>query len=285
MRAVEIEVQEAPTVPSRFPGMDPYLEHPGWWQDFHQTFITYCRDALLDRVPDRYDVRVETLTQLVEIPEAEIRLIEPDLFISGQRRSAKAGRKSKGTATLDQVILRAPKVAEVRQHWIRVLYRPNDAVVTIIEVLSPSNKSGSGYHEYEAKRNRILARNVHLVELNLLVGGRRPEIESAWPPGDYYALIARAEQRPRADIQSWTVRDPLPTVPIPLRTPDPDVPLDLAQVFTTAYDRGRYARVLDYAALPLAPLRPEDQAWAAELARRGRPPAGGSPGRRPTRRP
>ena len=41
---------------SPFPGMDPYLEHPGFWRDFHQSFIPYWRDWLLDHLPDHYDV-------------------------------------------------------------------------------------------------------------------------------------------------------------------------------------------------------------------------------------
>jgi hypothetical protein len=254
-------------MPSPFPGMDPYLEHPGWWPDFHARFIPICCDAVNDVLPEGYDARIETLAQLIEIPEEEIRLMEPDLYVAGKRGAAKTARRTKGTATLDQVVLRAPKFKEVRQHWIRVLYRPEERVVTIIEVLSPTDKTGSGYHEYQAKRDRILARNAHLVELNLLVGGRRPEIASDWPPGDYYALIARAEQRPRADIKSWSVRDPLPTVPIPLRAPDADVTLDLAQVFATTYTRGRYARAVNYAEPPFAPLGPDDRAWAVDRAR------------------
>ncbi|MBW3540169.1 MAG: DUF4058 family protein [Planctomycetes bacterium] len=27
---------------SPFPGMDPYLEDPAFWPDFHSTFINYC---------------------------------------------------------------------------------------------------------------------------------------------------------------------------------------------------------------------------------------------------
>jgi hypothetical protein len=256
-------------MPSPFPGMDPYLEHPAWWPDFHARFIPLCCDALNDVLPERYDARIETLTQFVEIPEGEIRLMEPDLFVSGRRPAKSARSRAKATATLDRVVLRAPKFKEVRQSWVRVLYRPDDAVVTVIEVLSPTNKAGSGYHEYQLKRDRILARDVHLVEVNLLAGGRRPAIASDWPPGDYYALIARAEQRPNADILHWSVRDPLPTVPIPLRAPDPDVSLDLARVFTTAYDRGRYARVLDYAVPPAAPLRADDVTWAASRKNEG----------------
>jgi hypothetical protein len=45
------------------------------------------------------------------------------------------------------------------------------------------------------------------------------------------------------------------------------VVLDLGAVFATSYERGRYARLIDYTA-PLTLLRkPEDRAWAEEIAR------------------
>jgi hypothetical protein len=260
-------------MPSPFPGMDPYLEHPGWWRDFHTRFITVCGDALNEVLPDNYDARIETSTRLAEIDDEELQLVAPDIYVAGRHRTTIRKRKPRsggGTATLDQVTLRAPAFEEIRDHWIRVLYRPDEAVVTVIEILSPTNKTGGGHSQYQLKRDRLLARNVHLVEINLLVGGRRPEIASDWPPGDYYALIARAERRPIADVQSWTVREPLPRVPIPLRAPDRDIHLDLAAAFATAYDRARYARSIDYSVPPTAPFSRADREWAAKKARSAR---------------
>ena len=45
-------------MPSPFPGMDPYLENPVWWPDFHHSFITYARDALQPGLRPRYRARV-----------------------------------------------------------------------------------------------------------------------------------------------------------------------------------------------------------------------------------
>ena len=42
---------------SPFPGMDPDLEDPAFWQDFHQSFNTYWRDAVAEALPDNYEVR------------------------------------------------------------------------------------------------------------------------------------------------------------------------------------------------------------------------------------
>src|SRR4051812_2008393 len=54
------------TMTSPFPGMDPYLEHPGYWRDFHQSFITYWRDWLADNLPDHYDVSIDERLGVVQ---------------------------------------------------------------------------------------------------------------------------------------------------------------------------------------------------------------------------
>ena len=108
------------------------------------------------------------------------------------------------------------------------------------------------------------------MEFDFLRGGQRLPMGRALPRGDYYALVARAQRRPDCEVYAWTIRDPLPPIPIPLPAPDPDVMLDLGTVFTTAYERGRYARLIDYTA-PLALVRKAaDRAWAEGIARRAR---------------
>ncbi|MBX9581566.1 MAG: DUF4058 family protein, partial [Gemmataceae bacterium] len=33
-------------MPSPFPGMNPYLEHPAVWEDVHDRFLVYAAEAL-----------------------------------------------------------------------------------------------------------------------------------------------------------------------------------------------------------------------------------------------
>jgi hypothetical protein len=109
-----------------------------------------------------------------------------------------------------------------------------------------------------------------LIELDLLLGGQRLPMDRPLPRGDYDALVARGERRLDCDVFAWTIRDRLPSIPIPLAHPDPDVVLNLGSLFATAYERGRYARLIDYTA-PLTVVRKaEDRAWAEEIARRAR---------------
>jgi hypothetical protein len=85
------------------------------------------------------------------------------------------------------------------------------------------------------------------------------------PRGDYYALVARAQRRPDCDVYAWSIRQPLPTIPIPLKVLDSEVQLNLIDSFALAYQRGRYARTIDYSRLLDLPLQPEDKAWAEQI--------------------
>jgi hypothetical protein len=68
-----------------------------------------------------------------------------------------------------------------------------------------------------------------------------------------------------AEVYAWTIRQPLPTIPIPLKRGEPDVMLDLQAVFTTVYDRAGYDYRLPYDREPEVPLKPEDAEWAKQI--------------------
>ena len=104
---------------------------------------------------------------------------------------------------------------------------------------------------------------MNLVEIDLLLGDAPLPIKERIEPGAYYAIVARGERMPLAELYLWTVRDPLPRLPIPLREPDADILIDLAVLVDRVYDLGRYARTLRHdAPLPeTMSLAPEDRAW------------------------
>jgi len=246
--------------------MDPNVEGSGLWRDFHATFINYWREALADLAPDNYEVRIDEQVNLVEMPPERVKLIRPDLAVTQHGPAPAPPAVSSGTLTLEPVTRTLPIEEEVRTTRIEILERPQRTLVTVLELLSPTNKTSPGRSEYLAKRRALLRQGVNLVELDLLLAGQRLPTLEPLPPGHYYALICRSDQRPYCDVYPWTVRQPLPTIPVPLRKPDGDIPLDLAQVFATAYDRGRYVRSIDYAAAPAVPLGNEDLQWATERA-------------------
>ena len=212
----------------------------------------------------------------MELSGGAAKQVLPDIaVIDGDRKSSQgAARQTKlgGTLTLEPVTIPLPKLRkEVRDVWIEIRRPPKRAPIAVIEVLSPTNKSSDGFVEYKLKRTSTIRQRVHLVEFDFLLGGRRLSMGQPLPAGDYYALVSRAERRPDCEVYAWTVRDRLPAIPIPLAPPDEDVVVDLRAVFDTAYTRGRYARLIDYAASPSALRKPNDRTWAEKIAQRARP--------------
>jgi hypothetical protein len=248
--------------------MDPYLEISGDWRDFHTRFLNGCADAIAERLPRNYVARIEERFQILEYPQDIEQHRYPDVSISRTHPSPNPTGPTAAIATLEPEAIRliTTIVEEVKERWIEIRRRPDWTPVTIIELLSPTNKQGHGYDDYQYKRVSLIARPIHLVELDFLIGGHNPPMERPLR-GDYHALISRMEKRPVADVYSWSIRDPLPTIPIPLKAPDSDIPLDLAALFASIYQRGRYERSIDYGAPLNLPLTADDRAWAEALAR------------------
>ena len=180
-------------MPSPFPGMDPYLEDPAYWSDFHASFLLYLRDVLLERLPPQYEVRLDEKVNLVEISPDRIEFIEPDLALSRDRPSAPSNGPAAGVATLEPITIPHLFIEEEqRQRWIEILHRPERSLVTVLELLSPANKEEPGLHRYRDKRFDLLMREVHLVEIDLLLSGQRLRLRDPLPPADYYVLVSGA---------------------------------------------------------------------------------------------
>lgn len=154
-----------------------------------------------------------------------------------------------------------PEVDIQRVRRLEIRERDGRELVTIIELLSPINKrQGADREAYIGKRKSLLHSPVHLVEIDLLRGGLAMPLEEM-PDCDYSILVSRYEERPEVDVWPVRLRAPLPTIPIPLRSPDADVPLDLMAALHRTYDDARYELYI-YDGQPRPPLHPDDEAWA-----------------------
>ena len=210
-------------MPSPFPGMDPFIEAQASWQGFHGRVTTYIGDQIAERLPGNYLARIEEQVRL-EAPDEEMEVVRPDVLVARHRGASHAAERERtGTSTLAPVAVPFAQTHPtfVRQRRVEIRRLPEMSLVTVIEVLSPGNKVGKGREEYLAKRELLLEQAIHLVEIDLLLGGQRLPMGGPLPSGDYYAFVARVERWPSCDVYAWTVRDPLPTIPIPLARPIP----------------------------------------------------------------
>jgi hypothetical protein len=152
----------------------------------------------------------------------------------------------------------------LRENFIEIRDRKSRELVTVIEILSPTNKRpGSDRDQLLNKRYQLLTSAAHYIEIDLLRGEPQLPIEEL-PPCDYYAMVSRVEQRPHVGLWPTNLRDPLPTIPVPLRDPAPDARLDLQAVLSRAYDAGGYEDHI-YASEPEPSLPAADARWVHEL--------------------
>ena len=256
---------------SPFPGVDPYLEHPHLWPDVHNGLIATVRDYLGPLLRPRYIVALEERIYVTEPPDWT-HLGRPDLTVLGRRDAA---RESLAPAPL-AALAAAPSAAAVmeveipvpdrlRETYLEVRGVEAGETITVIELLSPSNKrAGEGRQIYLSKRSAILMTPTHLVEIDFLRGGERMPLVGAWPASNYAILVSRAGTRPRADLLAFGVRDAIPPFPVPLRRGEAEPTVDLGGLLAKLYDRASYDLRIDYRRPPEPPLAETDAAWAAE---------------------
>jgi len=252
-------------MPSPFPGMNPYLESPHIWRDFHDSFLPRMRDALNAVLGDRYFVRIEENVYIREPFDNGHRLFAiADAAVSTPGNLREPVQST--TAVVDAPVQVAIRTALDlhRETFLESRTTQLDEVITVIELLSPTIKSpGRNRGAYLFKREPLLLSGTHLVEIDLLRGGERMPFES-FSDCDYYALVSRVEGLPSAGFWPIHWRDRLPKIGIPLRSPDADVSLDLQAVLNEVYDAARYAKVL-YRHSPEPALNEADAAWAKAI--------------------
>jgi hypothetical protein len=250
-------------MPSPFPGMNPYLEQADAWEDFHQSFITHARDALSGQVGPNYWVKIEERLYIHELSAEERRFFgRGDAVVTTTAPPQSTAQTA--TAQVAPLRLVLPAVDIQREAYLEIRDRRNRRVITVLELLSPTNKTpGSDRAAYLAKRSAILATPTHLVEIDLLRGGVRPEPPEL-PPCDYYILVRRAEEWPHVDVWPVGLRQSLPSVAVPLAAPDPPAQLDLQALLHRVYDGADYGKYI-YAGVPEPPLNADDAVWARQL--------------------
>jgi hypothetical protein len=256
--------------------MNPFLEQPDAWHDFHERFCPAVAEALSPQVRPKYIAKIDEHVYLHELSAEERRFAgRADVAISRRIEDptgAASGLKASAAPAFGSVLL---AVDEERLGYVRILDRETREVVTVIELLSPSNKdTGQDRSQYLGKQERVLNSDVHLVEIDWLRGGRRPPIDGL-PDCDYHVMVSRAETRPKVELWPFRLRDPLPTIPIPLRAPDRDAVLDLKAILDRVYDAAGYEDYI-YSGTPVPPLSSADWLWAEELFKTG---GRGDPGR------
>lgn len=248
--------------------MDPYLER--YWEDVHTRLIGYIADDLAERLPDDLAARIEE-SVYIDTGEDERMLRRPDVRVVEDPVPWQPRQTTGPTAAVaDRPVILKMDRDPITQRSIRILDLNGHQVVTGIEVLSPWNKaSQKGRTDYLRKRDEFMNSKANLVEIDLVRAGDWVSLISPFhvPPtyqSTYRVSVLRATQPDQAELYPIGLRQRLPTIGLPLRATDADLPLELQRLLDRGYETGRYART-DYTRRLVPALEGEDAAWADEL--------------------
>ncbi len=255
---------------SPFPGMDPYLERH--WPSVHAQLVSGASRLLNRLLPDDLVARPEERTTIGFDDDANLlRRVVPDarvFEVDDEPSTSPAAGPATVTAPFKLMLESEPAV----ERFVTILNAADERLVTVVEFVSPTNKTLDGADTYLAKRGELLAAGVHVVEVDLVRRGNwRRLLEPHFCPraavAEYRAGVRVGSEPSAVYLFPAALRHPLPSVPVPLRRADPPVLLDVQQLVADAYAEDRYGRTIDYAAAPDPPLSPADAAWADALLR------------------
>src|SRR3954447_25566110 len=196
-------------MPSPFPGMDPYLEDERHWPAFQHQFVACLYQILLPGLVDRYRARVGQRQYATEVP----------LFTSVIRE-------------------------EHTEEYVEIRQRGDSRLVTLLDVVSPSNKlTAAGRAAYLDTRRAARVAGASLVEIDLLLQGT-PTLEysrDGLPEWDYAVTVTRSTQPEKHEISTATLQKRLPRFRLPLASDDRDTVVDLQSTFSRCYDQADFA--------------------------------------------
>ncbi|MBI2479271.1 MAG: DUF4058 family protein [Planctomycetia bacterium] len=257
-----------------FPGMNPWLE--SHWGDIHTSLSTYARDQLQPQLLAGLRARVEVYVA-VESDDDEgrgVRFAPDGRIVERPNAPFSTGGGAAAVAEVAEPVMISRLVEPETLHRIEIVDSADGhRIVSSIEFLNLANKVGDeGRDRYLAKQEQMLTGNVNLIEIDLLRDGAwvlaAPESEAPKRcRGPYRICVVPGHRQNVAAMYPVSLRQPLPTIGIPLRPQDRDVLLRLQPLLDVAYVNGRYHEDLDYRQDPKPPLTGTDAEWADQLLR------------------
>jgi hypothetical protein len=220
--------------------MDPYLEAPSLWPDVHHRLISTIGDQIQAKLTPSYRAVITPYAVFESIEIAPVRRVVPDVAVVEREPLGLGGGAA---AAVEAAPLTLPAVMTVSVEYARIEIRTvrDQVLVTAIELLSPANKRPGldGADAYEKKRQELFSSMAHLLEIDLLRAGTRPQVartllylpQPGRAPPEHRDLAARAGRgdqagagaaalpRPAGDPRSGR-RHPRGLPPRPLRPGD-----------------------------------------------------------------
>ncbi|MDJ0555060.1 MAG: DUF4058 family protein [Microcoleaceae cyanobacterium MO_207.B10] len=254
-------------MPSPFPGMDPYLEHPDLWPGLHLYLTVKMADLLSAQLSPKYFVSLQV--RIYEEKDIESLFADiPDISVVSKESQINTSNSTESQLAVTEpstkpITVTLPIPITICQGYLEIQEVATKEVITAIEILSPANKrAGKGREMYLEKREKVLDSSTNFIEIDLLRRGQRMPISNDKNKTHYRILVSRKKQRPRAELYAFNIQNKIPEFPLPLRPEDTEPIIDLQGLLTTIYDAGRYDLKIDYSQKPVPQLSEKDATWA-----------------------
>jgi len=258
------------TTKNPFPGMNPFFEQR--WRGAHTKLIAYLCDALQERLPPDLIAGPEDEAVVIGAGGAPI-AYRPDVQVREpwtlkEPAAVEVATKPPPTPATESIHV---FIEEEIERWL-VVRDATGRLITVIELLSPSNKLESADRDrYVRKRRAFISGGVNVIEIDLVRQGAwlfpegiRNVLRRA---GACYGVSVHRAMRPgEYEVYPIGLRERLPAIRVPLRPADADVVLDLQPLIDQCHERGRY-HLLDYRLDLDPPLGPEDANWVNQILR------------------
>ena len=256
-------------MPSPFPGMDPYLESPEYWRQVHTSLIVYIGDVLQPLLSPKYAAQIE---EHVYLNTSDRRII-PDVLVSTEQTDYARPRHAPALAFKpDEPQLLEAIEPEIPQRFLEIIEIDSGEVVTVIEVVSPSNKRGRGEREYKQKLRNLRQTETNIVEIDLVPGDQPRRVSPRNGSGRlryrYFVRVYRFTEPTHQGVYGIRLDERLPRCLVPLLPEDPDIAIDLPAVFTRCYDNRGFRRRINYQLEPDAVLDSAETKYIDQLLKK-----------------
>ena len=255
---------------SPFPGIDPYLENPATWPNLHSRLIVGLANLLGPQIRPKYRVVVEEAVYKRDEHDQTILIGVPDVSVRQSRGSAVESEQSTAAGNVAiaepaPIAVTLPMPNTVRHRYLEIRSLQTSDVITVIEILSPVNKRGTGRQKYKNKRLEILESDSHLVEIDLLHEGKAMPMLDYDSPSHYRVLVSNSTARPNAQLYPFNLQQSLPTFEIPLKAEDGAIALNLKPLLDQIYDLSGYDLDIDYRQDPQPKWPTPELEWIDKL--------------------
>lgn len=253
-----------------FPGMNPFLQSR--WSDARTRLIAYVGDAIGAELPGDLTVVAEEAL-VIDSPDPESdrgSRFRADVAMTADE-TLRMPEHLKEPPIGDTAAVAEPLMVRVsRTHrWLEIR-DTRDRVITVIELLSPSNKDPDASYRFAKRQDALLASGVNTVDIDLIRGGRRALPDEFIPTlkqsdsTTFLMVVGRGHDVDARAFHYCPLKERLPAISVPLRQTDHDVVLDVQPLVDRCYEMGRYWQLSQKVELD-PPLTNDEQAWAEQL--------------------